>query len=49
MDIKDRLLKYIEIMPIHTRIDRQLLIDMGFFNAPASTKYHGAAPFEIDG
>lgn len=41
MDIKDRLLKYIEIMPIHTRIDRQLLIDMGFFNAPASTKYHG--------
>ena len=41
MDTRDRLIKYKEIMPIHTRIDRQILIDMGFFTAPASTKYHG--------
>lgn len=41
MDIKDRLIKFKEIMPIHTRIDRQILLDMGFFTAPASTKYHG--------
>ena len=42
MDTRDRLIKFKEIMPIHTRIDRQILIDMGFFTAPASTKYHGA-------
>ena len=35
MDTRDRLIKYKEIMPIHTRIDRQILIDMGFFTAPA--------------
>ena len=33
---------YRAIMPIHTRLDRETLEDLGFFTAPASTKYHGA-------
>lgn len=41
MDTRDRILKFNEIMPIHTRIDRQILLDMGFFTAPASTRFHG--------
>lgn len=38
----ENLKRYKSIMPITTRLDPEVLEDLGFFEAPASTKYHGA-------
>lgn len=42
MTKQDRITAYRSIMPVHTRIDSDFLDRLGFFEAPASTKYHGA-------
>lgn len=42
MSKDERIRAYRDIMPIHTRLDSEVLEDLGFFTAPASTKYHGA-------
>lgn len=42
MTTENRVTQYKQIMPIHTRIDLETLNEIGFFTAPASTKYHGA-------
>ena len=42
MTKNERIKGYREIMPIHTRLDPEVLEDLGFFTTPASTKYHGA-------
>lgn len=39
--VDDRIKEYVEFMPKHPYILEDLK-DMGFFTAPASTKYHGA-------
>lgn len=38
----ENLKRYKSIMPFTTRLDPEVLEDLGFFEAPASTKYHGA-------
>ena len=42
MSKEDRVKAYREIMPILMRLPNEVLEDLGFFTAPASTKYHGA-------
>lgn len=42
MNKEERYQTYRALMPIHTRLDSEVLEDLGFFTAPASTKYHGA-------
>ena len=37
-----RIEEYKLIMPIHTRLGSDVLESLGFFTAPASTKYHGS-------
>ncbi|MBM6667523.1 hypothetical protein H6A64_06675 [Lacrimispora saccharolytica] len=38
----ENLKRYKSIMPITTRLSPELLEDLGFFEAPASTKHHGS-------
>lgn len=42
MNDNERVKAYREIMPIHTRLDSEVLESLRFFQAPASTKFHGA-------
>ena len=42
MSKDERFKAYKKCMPIHTRIDRESLETLNFFEAPASTKFHGA-------
>ena len=42
MDRSERVRTYIQIMPPNGTLDLALLGELGFFKAPASTKYHGA-------
>lgn len=42
MSKEERIRAYIELMPSNAILDLKLLGDLGFFDAPASTKYHGA-------
>ena len=42
MSRDERIKAYKAIMPIHSRINLEVLNDLGFFTAPATTKYHGA-------
>lgn len=38
----ERIASYLEMMPNNARVDLDILASLGFFTAPASTKYHGA-------
>lgn len=42
MSKEERVKAYRETMPILMRLPSEALEDLGFFTAPASTKYHGA-------
>lgn len=42
MTTEDRITQFKKFMPIHTRIDLETLKEIGFFTAPASTRFHGA-------
>lgn len=42
MDKHDRVMSYREFMPGDTLLEFPVLADLGFFTAPASTKFHGA-------
>jgi hypothetical protein len=42
MNNDSRIDKYLKFMPDHNVVTVSKLCDLGFFNAPASTKYHGA-------
>lgn len=42
MTYKERIKKFGDFMPIEREISFRELIKLGFFTAPASTKYHGA-------
>lgn len=42
MTTEDRINQFNKIMPEHAKIDLGTLKEIGFFSAPASTKYHGA-------
>ena len=42
MNKDSRLAAYRSIMPIATQLNVEFLKNLGFFTAPASTKYHGA-------
>lgn len=42
MTTEDRINQFNKIMPEHAKIDLEILKEIGFFSAPASTKYHGA-------
>lgn len=42
MSKDERIRAYIDLMPPNGILDLKILGDLGFFTAPASTKYHGA-------